>query len=145
VTRRDRAALVLAYEQLRNSASGGNRAWRDGAVTRVVADAKLALRETPIDLAFRSAYADASRDYLALRLLRARLALLIRALLRADAGDYGPRDAWRCVACLSTRQTLNADSVPWFFVCDDCGARGGEWLAPPRWLPLWASAPTRAR
>jgi hypothetical protein len=150
LSRRDRAAMTLALCELRGSSlssaigalqhtDGGAVPYLSPILTNAQAVMDDAIQSAPLSPGwYRAHYRNSD-------LIRARLALLLRAILRADAGDYGPCGAWRCVACLSTRQTLNADSVPWFFVCDDCGARGGEWLAPPRWAALWASAPTRAR
>jgi hypothetical protein len=95
LTRRDRAAMVLALECLRNythpldardaiqdahAALGLPNFGNDGA--RVTLD--LALAAT-----LRGAWVWDGR---ASRLLRARLALLLRVMLRVDAGDDGPRE-----------------------------------------------------
>jgi hypothetical protein len=151
LSRRDRKALELAYDWLLASL-GRNRS---GVRKHRVSDAAWTIEMAMDTMDLGGDVCDEIRHAMRgnrgnvlrypPRLLRVRAALLLRAILRADAGDYGPCEAWRCVACLSTRQTLNADSVPWFFTCDDCGTRGGEWLAPPKWAPLWAMAPTRAR
>ena len=98
MTRRDRAALVLAYELVR----GGKRDFPWAALA--------ALRAAQSDFARTLADAVDDADYpddcwgpgcgprrrRFSRVLRARLALLLRVLLRAEAGDYGPR---RCVEC----------------------------------------------
>lgn len=135
LTRRDRAAMVHAYELLRDNASAGNRAWREGAATRVLADAETALRCSDLWAqvnAQRWRIVGDGRDdraiyFLGTRLLRARLALYLRAVLRADAGDFGPcpDDCWGC---------------RWSHVSDSF-----EHAPPRRITPLWELAPsTRA-
>lgn len=81
LTRTERAACELALGVLR-------REWRSLITGRVVGYALEALRIGNMDaLAWSVAVAPADDDY-----LRARLALYLRALLRADRGDCGP---WR--------------------------------------------------
>lgn len=82
------------------------------------------------------------------RLLRARLALLLRAMLRAASGDLGRQTfGWFCASC-GTRSTL-PDHCPWegqgpgSCKCD----KGCACQAPERWVqhrkmtPLWQIAP----
>jgi hypothetical protein len=67
------------------------------------------------------------------RLLRARLALALRVLLRAGAGDFGPAPLHGCYACFGTG--WNAFSG---VDCRRCGRTGFE---GHRVRPLWESAP----
>lgn len=128
LTRRDRCAMALALECVRGD---------NGVAAFMRARRALALG------GFGSTSAqvyDAFSDAIALgawRLLRARLALLLRAMLRADAGDFGP-----CV-------------------CRDCGHayRPGPWerceAGTERWhgcrgvhrriTPAWERAPRHER
>ena len=84
LSRRDRAAYVIAYECLRSGDLGeagdalscGVRSWNGNGFTERL---MLACGTVPTD-----------------RLLHARLALYLRALLRADAGDCGK---WHCPKC----------------------------------------------
>jgi hypothetical protein len=89
LSRRDRAAILFALECLRNHAAplGVSKAWRHGALIRVCGDARDAIRHVPALLAARNAYPEFLSDYYGLRLWRARLALVLRALLRADASQ----------------------------------------------------------
>jgi hypothetical protein len=97
-TRRDIAALSLAYECLRDSGSLGTYRAKDAL--ECGAEVSYALR-----VALRKCQS---------RLLRVRLALLLRVLLRVAAGDYGPGR--------------------WFAGCQ-CPCGGGGYT------PLWESAP----
>lgn len=137
LSRRDRAALVLAYEELRDNASGENRAWRHGACTRVVARAKDALGYTSVGIALRAEYAEMCRDYHSLRLLRCRLALAIRAILRADAGDFGPTREGPKVARPLAEQTACAASHGFVAFCCVWEPRVMTRL---RYVPLWEQA-----
>jgi hypothetical protein len=67
------------------------------------------------------------------RIVRARLALALRVLLRADAGDFG---ALEC-DCGEPRETLTyvGHSMAW---CNECRT-WTDLVAPVR--PLWESAP----
>jgi hypothetical protein len=93
------------------------------------------------------------------RLLRARLALLLRALLRADAGDYGQR--WpRDIVCerhgFVTR--ITTDDHPRFYHCDRCSHEyrllwseeaQSRFVFARRYAvpvaPLWERAPSHER
>ena len=72
------------------------------------------------------------------RIVRARLALWIRARLRADAGDCGP------TACTGCRR--EADRGEWAGLsCDWCGPLSESHLDWRRITPLWQSAPETRR
>lgn len=83
LSRRDRAALELAYGQLlRESGWLSYRNSRGGAYWVLPYGGDVA---SAIQAAWHM-----SRPSTGDRLIKARVALLIRALLRADRGDYGP-------------------------------------------------------
>lgn len=123
MTRRDRAAFALALECVRiwpamakvcdldNYARGGV----DAAVFALTAPA---VTMGPFMLG-QWAHTSAAPP----RLLRARLALYLRAVLRADRGDYGAcgDDCWGC---------------RWAHVSD-----GFDHDAPRKCHPLWEMAP----
>jgi hypothetical protein len=113
LSRRDRAAIAIALECLRFAKWEPDVAVAD-AYGILVAGERVA--KATRDAVF-GAWGIDGRGW---RLLRARLALYLRALLRADRGDYGPTE-WLGCSCS----------------CD--GDRGG-W-APRRITPLWALAP----
>jgi hypothetical protein len=75
------------------------------------------------------------------RILRARLALYIRALLRADKGDFGPDWFW-CPACGGGGGCSSYNGSPW--ICNG-PTRGGMCRTPGfltrRITPLWELAP----
>lgn len=111
MSRRDRAALVLAYECARR--------WRFAADSAVSARRALSMGEgAALDL-LCDTNAISVRETGG-RQLRARLALALRVLLRVDRGDFG-RTEWVGCHC----------------ACD--GDRGGWVPAPVR--PLWEQAP----
>jgi hypothetical protein len=119
VTRRDRAALVLALEWARTvPGRGGGPLIAVNEAQEILMSGRDACREIALSLArARSAFVVAMADSgactivggddarywhvlrLNRRLLRARLALLIRALLRADAGDFGRVTGRVCERC----------------------------------------------
>jgi hypothetical protein len=138
VTRRDRAAMVYAAELLRGDCT-------DSAV-RVLESEHIfggALSEAAswvIEPRRASVYERRKR------LLRARLALLLRALLRADAGDYG---RLRC-HCGNPVVTETSDKIGGgvheCFWCPRCR----EWRICGEWprrtcRPLWERAPSHER
>lgn len=99
MTRRDRIALALAYECLRRQRQG-KRSLRGHAATtvdhahHVLSEGHDGSWEGSVALDITETI-DAARGELdaphSPRLLRARLALAIRALLRADRSDFGPQ------------------------------------------------------
>jgi hypothetical protein len=146
LSRRDRAAMTLALCEVRGSSIG-------------LSSAIEALRHTdggavpylpPILVAAEAVMDDAipwttgtktwrTVHYRNRDLVRARLALLLRAILRADAGDTGPKRAV-CPACRAPSYVAGRRRV------SDCSCKTLGWLittAP--YTPLWAIAPTRAR
>lgn len=122
MSRRDRACLVLALEGARVAR------WPDGPW--MAPDFLAESDGPPLDVhrAWWAAAWDLARydaggprwPRSTERLLRARLALLLRALLRADAGDFGPT-AWAGCRC-------------------SCDGDNGGWQAT-RYTPLWELAP----
>jgi hypothetical protein len=134
MTRRDRAALVLAYECLRSvdyDDPSGYLPWKR------VYSAECSLRSgSDAFTGLIVALVEAQRADDAWipdpasqcgRLLRARLALLIRAVLRADAGDYGR------MVCTCFGEPRD--------VATHRDARYCEKPHPIRYTPLWQSAP----
>ncbi|MFA7295654.1 MAG: hypothetical protein WC211_00540 [Dehalococcoidia bacterium] len=101
LTRRDRKALEHGYECLRDI---GEPRIFSAAVNRALGEAVDVL---PWSIA-RPMRELAAQKVPSARLLRARLALALRALLRADAGDCGPwtyrRKPARSVAHADTRE-----------------------------------------
>ena len=97
MTRAKRAACELALALLRSGAalaSGTAQAFED------VDNAETAIGLSSGGGALIRAI-EAGLDVLAARVIRARLALYLRALLRADRGDVGPEHA--CTACRPPR------------------------------------------
>ncbi len=105
--RRNRAALVLAYECVRRPLVGRSRRAQSAALNEF---ALAVLWHGPREL---MRMLEQATHVVEARLLRARLALLLRVMIRADAGDYG-----RCPCS----------------VCNDGVRRRG-------WRPLWQHAP----
>lgn len=112
MSRRDRAACVLAYEWCRTWHRPDEAVDAVGAVLDV-----LLLGCVTCDNITDAIPTLRSRDT---RVARARLALLLRVLLRADVEDFGPT-AWHGCHC----------------ACD--GENGG--LLPARYTPAWERAP----
>ena len=123
LSRRDRAAMSLALECLREWA----RPVMACAAVRAAAEVLFeggdcanaivcSLPEIPM--------------YQRSRLLRARLALYLRAMLRADRGDFGPYACPRC-GCDDYEPTSGGR-------CPDCRAHNVRvYLAARRITPLW--------
>lgn len=118
MTRRDRAALVLAYECLR----GGDQF---GAASAVLAHGDALARE--LQRTAHRAWEDTGT-----RAVSIRLALLLRALLRADAGDFGRRVGLWCPRC--ERNALVWTGGEGRGCCVRCGAYPVR-VAPMK--PLW--------
>jgi hypothetical protein len=124
MTRRDRCALALALEVLRAESSqwaarlASDVLERGDDVAEALGEAVEGQRS--LDHHYRCCGGGPVSSASARRLLRARLALVLRAMLRADKGDFGPTE-WHGCNCS----------------CD--GDRGG-WL-PRRITPLWELAP----
>lgn len=95
LSRRDRAALALALECLR----GGEWMAPDHLASAGVVSQRLfeAWWEAAWEAESRGGEGGPEWDRVTQRLLRARLALALRVLLRADAWDYGRR-WWHCSA-----------------------------------------------
>jgi hypothetical protein len=142
VTRRDRAATVLAYECVR---------WHPLAeeAEDALESAEKALSLplwAPVDslanvVGRALCYARDNRRLLddrASRLLRARLALLLRALLRADAGDYGPSPV--CARCGSPFVSPYVGKAWCYGAC-----RRAFVPTTRRITPLWERAPSHER
>lgn len=99
MTRRDRAALSLAYEVLRDPYGNGEECWAIERCIDVLALGDTVGRTLADDLA-EAKPVDAWRERDTMRFLRARLALALRVLLRVDAGDFGRPVLWlRCRIC----------------------------------------------
>jgi hypothetical protein len=139
LTRRERAAMQLALAIIRESVTeyGPGYRWIDGYVCAVVSSADHTLRLgqfLPLnDALFGSCCGTAPR------LVRARLALYLRARLRADAGDCGR----------TTPIPLPAKCRHWMHEQDSDGRCGylrcGCWTWTHRITPLWQSAPETRR
>lgn len=105
MTRRDRAAMELACLWLRASSSPRSFI-RDADFNIAMCVDALDLGDDTSDEISASLVTRAGRDLPPTRLLRARLALYLRAVLRADLGDFGPRGR----LCLGTVWTYTYDS-----------------------------------
>lgn len=132
LTPRDRSALTLALELLRDSRWSGKS--RDSAAANRVRNAKVVIEW---GLAAVTPLVDAivycGRAPYEPRLLRVRLALLLRALLRADRGDYGPR-TWQCSRGLHRVMVwVNYDRA----TCLDCKTADGMHKAWRGITPMW--------
>jgi hypothetical protein len=92
MSRRDRAAMQLALGVLRRGALESLRLYPDALAALRLGDAVAGY----VWATGRRALSEGvDRD-----VFNARLALLLRVLLRADAGDYGPKEPWQwCDAC----------------------------------------------
>lgn len=129
LSRRDRAACVLAYEILRDLRGSG-------PVWGAIADVKTVLDGAQCGLDFLERLyqiidAHEPVDLTNPRLLRARLALYLRALLRAAAGDCGP---WRCRTCGRFLPRHHFEGA----ARHRCLADGGRYWRPVH--PLWGDA-----
>lgn len=135
LSRRDRAAIVLAYEHLREwSVLDGKQVPRGGGAPNALSAAIGAMSSfsEPLYLGLRSVVFHAwpePSEMRAVRLLRARLALLLRCLLRAADGDYGE---WRCVACGSRTVHIGG---PWCPGNHAHGERGYTRYIRSLWSP----------
>jgi hypothetical protein len=143
LSRRDRAAMTLALEVLRGGV--------DCSAHERFCDAMVALRlgvfpgpAYDIEEAANCGPVDEQR------LSNARLALLLRAILRADA--VASWDAWgsvpdprmHCVCTGCGQDASGYKNGDRMVEADVCPVSGKNESA--RWpVPLWASAPTRAR
>ena len=126
MTRLDRARIALAYEYLRyRSRFDGDDEWK----TVSYSEAWGMVDKSAGALPWLLCVVVVAELYVGdVRILRARLALYLRALLREDANDCGavslvPRDLCSCV---SQRR---------FRILCDC------WTFTRRIRPLWESAP----
>lgn len=139
LSRRDRAALVLAYECVRRDDEDFTECLCPLGCGGPVASA--------IHDEYLDHYADAEehdhgdrvvpRNALALRVLRARLALLLRVLLRADA-----------VTCTADEYDVlfhepAADEEPTTWQPYTTRIGFTAWRRPTRIRPLWETAPAR--
>lgn len=145
MTRRERAAMVLALEVLRfDTAYQGHcddeattdvhaacAAMREGARGRQSSRRLYAIVDAAIGVA-RTAYAADEG-----RLLRARLAFYLRARLRAEGREEVGFGRWACVDCGSGDLRH-----PWIEPgprCRSCGGDGIDYTC--RITPLWQQAP----
>lgn len=126
LSRRDRAAMVLALECIR-ARHGLNRAMRALEMGPP--------HGTSVTVVFRIEDAQCVAYPPSDRILRARLALTLRVLLRVDAGDFGPRA--RCAACGSASVTRSPKAhAPWCYGACSKRTRYGS----RRYRPLWEHA-----
>ena len=162
MTRRDRAAMALAYCWLRTR----DDKWRANSVLRHGDAFARALAEASYEIDYPAEIwagvgregRDARRRFD--RVVLARLALALRALLRADAGDMGPRETWlECRTCGRVERDMTSAAARQG-VCTayprlgpECapGRRGPRVLTPYPWptprvryTPLWQLAAGRA-
>ena len=137
-TRMDRHALVLAYEWLRSSSG---RFTRESYKKYLESDSVYRVEMAMDALALGHSFCDGLRDVLTdrrgyvlrpARRTRARLALAIRAILRADRGDCGRA---RCSGCRCVTRNNAAIVRGW---CSCCEERA-EWRRD-RITPLWERA-----
>lgn len=137
-TRMDRHALVLAYEWLRSSSG---RFTRESYKKYLESDSVYRVEMAMDALALGHSFCDGLRDVLTdrrgyvlrpARRTRARLALAIRAILRADRGDCGRA---RCSGCTCVTRYNAVIASGW---CSCCEERA-EWRRD-RITPLWERA-----
>jgi hypothetical protein len=152
VTRQDRAALTLALEVLRAERRVRNR-HRGLEATLVLDAAASALR---VALPVLGEASQSWKVYVALRaawwhveerLCRARLALYLRAVLRADAGEWPKETFLRCGRCMRDHGSPESSQM----VCSPYPRRAGvehcpgllyvEWRRRGRITPWWESVP----
>jgi len=137
VTRLDRARIALAYEHLRyRSRFDGDDEWK----TVSSAEAWSMVDKSAITLPYLLRVKVAPELYVGdARILRARLALYLRALLRADAGNFGPRTRRPRprVLCRSVEHTRHDDPLGLRCRSAACDC----WTFTRRIRPLWESAP----
>jgi hypothetical protein len=160
LSRRDRAALTLALEWARVTPGRGDGPFvaretacealamgRTGTmrVASAVRAASTVLMSEAAEAADRGDLSGSEERYQVVlahsrRLLRARLALLLRAILRADAGDFGP--APTCVLCHGSGCSADdANCIADGGCCPHTFHGGGSAVsARPRITPLWAQA-----
>jgi hypothetical protein len=136
LSRRDRAALALALECLR---AGDDYDASSALFAGAHEETCSAIRLAFLDAGFSTPN----------RVLCARLALALRVLLRADAGDFGARERWlQCQRCWRIERDLDSEAarqgvcVPFPRSGLDCP---GNSHAPAYLLPMqWPLPPYRA-
>jgi hypothetical protein len=153
VTRRDRAAMALALELVREM--GGRRAAPESWTALHRASEALFMGSLAATRLAHAVHGEIRRLAFTVPFprreiakFRARLALYLRAALRADAGDFG-------IPACSCGEPWTAGHVPggvgrWYAPAEGCeqrfGRKGHDWLprslAPVR--PLWELA-TRSK
>lgn len=121
MTELDRAALRHAYLLLRSGNPGASRVLDTGGAVSWRLHVEV----------LRATYGD-DEEHVEPRMLRARLALAIRAILRADRGDCGRA---RCSGCRCVTRNNAAIVRGW---CSCCEERA-EWRRD-RITPLWERA-----
>jgi hypothetical protein len=158
LSRRDRKALELAYDWLLASL-GRNRS---GVRKHRVSDAAWTIEMAMDTMDLGGDVCDEIRHAMRgnrgnvlrypPRLLRVRAALLLRAILRADAGDFGMVTGRVCCECgVFWPRKAKPDHDHYDHAaghlksCRGAMGRGYSGRSSRRYTPLWASAPTRAR
>jgi len=136
LTRRDRAALALALHAVRDTREDVPHVSFSHAMEVLRAGTPHHAAWQLEELASGAAYQAGLHAMRQHRVKRARAALLIRALLRADAGDFGP---WTFTPAAITYLGLTGEAM----IAAGRFAGRAEWR---RYKPLWESAPPmRAR
>ena len=128
LSRRDRCAMALALECCRADGDPADTLYYGGPMATLLAEA-----HTECSLELHDPWMERMTDTREVRLLNARIALLLRAMLRADRGDFGP---WRCGECGGECERRD----------DHCYRIGEGELAIPmtptrRIRPIWEIAP----
>jgi len=144
--RRDRAALVLALHYARHNSAP----WRGASYTHTLDRAAMRAFRAAVRVlanhvgdAFDDLWdAAQSADDVGTprRLLRARLALYLRAVLRADAGDLGPLRSVRLRECAAHEADRKAgNNIGCYLYNHACGCHS---CYSRRVTALWLLAPT---
>lgn len=130
MTRRDRAACVLALECSRDK--------NPDCITTAM---QVLAYGGPIEtwIALRRVILGEGLTHVVVRLVRARLALYLRALLRADAGDCG-RVGMRCSICGANRGQRHCRCCAVHQGSVMCSCWGAWKDRPALFTPLWQLA-----
>lgn len=144
LTRRDRAALTLALECLRDNDRGYATMVCVRQAMEIMEHGSYPLHRDLgryVAVGYKAAHGGGG---VSPRILRARLALALRVLLRADIDDCYLSE-WICMDCGSGNHSQNFNAPLGCCICHDCGGESIVERPHHRITPLWEMAPSSGR